>query len=189
MAPPPSSDKPSSTRSSQQNFVDLKVYVPCVEINGRSYISHNGEIFGPAQQAIGRQSRVHHEQLYQEDFSDSLDFRGMNDSNDVAQEEIKYHHSPAVTLSGDNNTTKNFDGSYQHTVESAASSIPHYKPATSKKRFIDSCPVQEQSSTATDLTKPKKRRINSPDIEQKTTNRSSHHVASKCSGAGLNKNG
>ncbi|KAG9948157.1 hypothetical protein KCU85_g5277, partial [Aureobasidium melanogenum] len=171
MAPPSSADKPSITRSSHQNFVDLKVYVPCVEINGRSYISHNGEIFGPAQQAIGRQSRVDQDkkQLYQEDFSESFKFRGMNDSNDVLQEEIMLHQSPAATLQDGSNDTKNFDGSSQHTVKSAACSTPFSKPITPNKRSVDSCSVPQQ--------------------EQKTSNKSSQHVPSKSSSAGLDNDG
>ncbi|KAH0370449.1 hypothetical protein KCU65_g2542, partial [Aureobasidium melanogenum] len=96
----------------KKKFVDLKVYLPCVEVNGRPYLSHNGEIYGPAQQAIGRQYRVdqNEEQLHQEDFSESFKFRGMDDSNDVLQEKIKHHQSTAATLQDSNNDPKNFDG-------------------------------------------------------------------------------
>ncbi|KAH0384971.1 hypothetical protein KCU92_g3889, partial [Aureobasidium melanogenum] len=168
MATPPFSNDSLGTRTSPKKFVDLKVYVPCVEVNGRPYISHNGEIFGPAQQAIGRQSRVHQDkdQLYQDDFSDVSGFRGVINSNDdIPQEEIQYQQSLAATHPNGNNETKNFDGSYQHITKSTAYSIPSSKPTTSKKRPIDSCPVQQQSPPATEPTRPKRRRIE-PDTEQ-----------------------
>lgn len=75
------SNNSSSPSASQKNVVDLKVYIPSVEVNGRTYVSHNGEIYGPAQQNIGYQSGAHQddEQLYQDDFAG---FHSLTDNND-----------------------------------------------------------------------------------------------------------
>ncbi|CAD0100704.1 unnamed protein product [Aureobasidium mustum] len=168
----PSSDNSSSASTGQKKFVELKVYVPCVEVNGRRLISYNGEIFGRAQHAIGYPLDVQQEdeQLYQDDFSGFPKSYRLNGNNDtVPQDDIQSEQTSAATLPDGNNDTKIFSRRYQHTAEF----MPSFKPTTPKKRPIDPYSVQQlsqQSPTTTEPMRPKKRRISSPDTEQKKAN-------------------
>lgn len=166
----PSANNSSSASAGQKKFVELKVYVPCVEVNGRPFISHNGEIYAPAQHHIGYPLDVQQdqEQLYQDDFSGFPKSHRLNDNNNnnVSQEDVQYQQASAAILPNGDNDTKNFSRFYQHTAES----MPSSKSTTSKKRSMDPYAVQQlsqQSPTATDPMRSKKRRISSPDTEQK----------------------
>lgn len=174
----PSSNNSSNPSASQKKVVDLKVYIPSVEVNGRTYVSYNGKIYGPAQQNIGYQSGTHQddEQLYQDDFAG---FHGLTDNDDdILQEQNQYNQASAATLPDDINDTKILDKSKQHTSQPTVWSMPFPEATTSKKRSVDPHPMQKSSQQSYNTT------MNSPSTEQKKSTMPSRNKPSKASAAG-----